>query len=200
VTKALTPAQLRQLEPRYTVAGLFESGTLGAGDETALEEISAIRSAFGRMVSPQRGWFSDKGGMGSGSGGQPVPRPLGNGRAWRRYVSWRHRWSRQVVAPHPSVPWGLTAADVVVRLVTEPVSFRDVAELTGKSSLSVVRLFVAAVQDYGAEVVRSRREFWNAWDGIEEQTRRRQVQRRRRQVAERVRRHREKKRREQTKM
>lgn len=183
MTKPLTPAQLRQLEPRYTIAGLFESGTLGAGDETALEEISSIRNAFARWVNPSRGWFTDRGGMGGSGGNSPTPRPLGNGRAWRRYLSWRQRWSRVVIPPSPSLPWGLTAADLVTRLVTEPVSFHETAQLADKPALSVVQLFVAAVKDYGAEVVRSRMDFWSTWDGIDQQMARRQAHARRRRWA-----------------
>jgi hypothetical protein len=146
VSKPLTAAQLRALEPRYTVGGLFESGKLGAAEEAALEEIKQIRDSFTRYVNPSRGWMTPR-----YSDSRPaMPRQMGNGPAWRRYKEWRLRWSVRLVPPNPGRPWGMTVADMVVAMAVEPVHFADFAALTGKSAISMVDLFIRSVQDYGA--------------------------------------------------
>jgi hypothetical protein len=146
VSKPLTAAQLRALEPRYTVGGLFESGKLGAAEEAALEEIKQIRDSFTRYVNPSRGWMTPR-----YSDSRPaMPRQMGNGPAWRRYKEWRLRWSTRLVPPNPGRPWGMTVADMVVAMAVEPVHFADFAALTGKSAISMVDLFIRSVQDYGA--------------------------------------------------
>ena len=145
MSKPLTRAQLLALEPRYTIGGLFESGRLGNADECALEEIKATREAFHRWLNPGRGWMTPR----YGETEPVVPRQLGNARAWRDYKAWRQRWSKRIVPASPSVPWGLTVADVTTMLVTEPVNFNDVAPLTGMSALALVELFISSVRDYG---------------------------------------------------
>lgn len=154
MSKPKTAAELRALEPRYTIGGLFQSGVLGPADETAIEEINAVRLSFQRYVNPSRGWLTPR-----FSDARPeMPRQMGNAPSWRRYKAWRHRWSRQIVAPSASIPWGLTVADVVTLLVTEPVTFNDTAPLTGMSALGLVELFSRCVRDYGVEMSQ-------AWNG-----------------------------------
>src|SRR5689334_24484713 len=156
MSKARTRAELQALEPRYTVGGLFESGTLGSADETAIEEIVAIRSAFGRWVNPSRGWMTPR----FGESAPAVPRPLGNGPAWRRYKEWRYRWRRQLVAPGPSIPWGLTVADVVIGIVTEPGTINDWARTVKMPAFLLVELFVKSVNDYRRTAAEDRRRLW----------------------------------------
>lgn len=177
MTKPLTRAQLLALEPRYTIAGLFQSGQLGAADETALEEIKATRDAFHRWLNPGRGWMTPR----YGSSPPAVPRQIANAPAWRRYKDWRYRWNRRLVAPSPSTPWGLSVADVVLLLINEPYTFNDVAPMTNLTPRDLVDLFVLAVRDYGRVVDDAKRKFWAEWDRVDDDMRR-QKQRRQRLV------------------
>lgn len=130
--------------PHYTIAGLFESGTLDLEAESALEEIRSLQSGFKVWLNPQRGWMSPR----YGDSKPAVPRQLGQIDWWERYRSWRQRWSRRVLAPSPEWPWGLSVAALVIALATTPLSFADAARLLGWSELGVVRLFVMALDDY----------------------------------------------------
>lgn len=174
---------------RYTIAGLFQSGTFGPDEETAIEEIRAIRQAFGQMTSPSRGWMTPR----YGSGPPATPRILANGPAWRRYTSWRERWAAPAVARSPSYPWGLSAADLACMALLEPWNITDLARLSGKSDLLTVELLVRVVTDYGSELKRERARIWEAWDAVDATTAARRLRRRRMKGAERARRYRKKK-------
>jgi hypothetical protein len=131
--------------PRYSVAGLFESGTLGLEAETALEEIRSITTGFERWVSPSKGWLTPR----LSDNRPPIPRSLGVGGPWGRYRSWRVRWQRRILSPSASLPWGLTAGGLVVALVTTPLTFEQAATVLRWDILRVVDLFVKVLDDYG---------------------------------------------------
>ena len=159
MTRPLSRAELKALEPRYTIAGLFESGQFGGDEETALEEIRNIRGAFNVMVNPGRGWMTPR----YSSGPPGTPRVLGRADVWRRYTAWRARHARVAAAPSAGRPWGLTVADLAVMAICEPVTLNDLADLTGMSAVSATHLFIAAVKDYGAEMRSDNRRLLNAY-------------------------------------
>lgn len=182
MSKPLPVDQLRALAPQYTIAGLFESGRLGAADETALEEIRRIRSAFAVMVNPSRGWMSPQ----TGGSQSPTPRILGTGPAWRRYVAWRARHSRQLVPASPGRPWGLTEADIVVMAVCEPGSLTSLSVALQIDPTALVHRFVDAVRDYGSEIGRDKARFWAKWASVDREQAVRKRFRRRQKTAARV--------------
>jgi hypothetical protein len=146
VTEAASGEKTGQL-PSYTIAGLFESGTLDLEAESALEEIRSLQSGFKVWLNPQRGWMSPR----YGDSRPAVPRQLGQTDWWERYSAWRRRWGRRVLPPSPEWPWGLSVAALVIALATTPLSFADAACMLGWSEIGVVRLFVLALDDYWKE-------------------------------------------------
>jgi hypothetical protein len=131
--------------PSYTIAGLFESGTLGLEAEAVFEELHSVSRGFKLMINPSRGWMSPR----YGDSRPAVPRQLGDARRWRRYCGWRRRWRALVLPPCPAYPWGLSGSGLVVALVTSPLTFAEAAGMLGWSELALVEWFVRVVDDYG---------------------------------------------------
>jgi hypothetical protein len=132
------------------------------------------------MVNPSRGWMSPQ----TGGSLSPTPRILGNGPAWRRYIAWRARHSRQLVPASPGRPWGLTEADIVVMAVCEPGSLTSLSLALQIDPTALVHRFIGAVRDYGGELARDKARFWRAWAGVEhENAARKRFQRRRKAAA-----------------
>lgn len=157
----------------HTIADLFISGQLAAAEETAMDEIECMRSAYGAMVNPgcasSGSWKAYCGPRTSPakipSASQSIPRMLGKRGPERRYRALHKNWHQKVIPPSPGNPWGLTAAGVVVNLIIEPHGFEYYASRMGVHPSVVVNMFVRILRDYSGSRVADRQKANVEWEG-----------------------------------
>ena len=158
----------------YTVRELFQSGYLGPYEEDAMDEIASMRLGFAALINP--GWSSSQQRTtikGRGRFFNPnryVPPALGFEVVARRYDAWFKRHSQLVIYPSPTFPWGMTVAQLVVNLITEPHGFEYYAPMIGDirrqgvPASTVATLFVRAIQDYAEAIVSDSQSEQIEWD------------------------------------
>ncbi len=132
--------------PVYSLAGLFASGQLGLADEAAIEELANIRQSVSRMVVPSRGWMSPRY---SDSNDRPVPRGLARSGPWKRYKRFFRRNSDYAMIPTRSYPWGLTWASVALMMITEAITFEEMARRLKLHPTTLMENFVKMIREYG---------------------------------------------------
>ena len=166
----------------YTVRELFQSGYLGPYEEDAMDEIASMRLGFAALINP--GWSSSQQRTtikGRGRFCNPnryIPPALGFEVVARRYDAWFKRHSQLVIYPSPTFPWGMTVAQLVVNLITEPHGFEyyapDIGDIRqcGVPTNAVVAMFVQAIQDYADVLEVERRRNNVEQDNIERRARR----------------------------
>jgi len=134
-----------KIVPHYSLAGLFESGLFGLAEESAIEELAAVRNGVRQMVVPSAGWLSPRY---TDSNDRAVPRALGQTAQWNRYKAFWRLNSGQALAPTPNDPWGLTWAAVVMILLTEPVTFTEMAHRLEMPAIDLVEKFCQMIYAY----------------------------------------------------
>ena len=135
--------------PMHSLAGLFASGRLNLQDEAAIGEIAAIRTAFQKFVVPSRGWMSPRY---STDNIRPVPRGLAVKRPWSRYRAFFELHKGVALPPSQNRPWGLSWAAVAVSLITEPISFDEMAAELNLTTPELTDRFIGMVRGYGREL------------------------------------------------